>query len=38
MVDKHLILRKFATLEEYLSQMNEYVKISLKDYADERKA
>ena len=37
MVDKHLILRKFATLEEYLSQMNEYANISLKDYADDWK-
>ena len=37
MVDKHLILRKLATLDEYLSQMNEYVKISLKDYADDWK-
>ena len=38
MVDKHLILRKLATLDEYRSQINEYANISLKDYADERKA
>ena len=37
MVDKHLILRKLATLDEYLSQMNEYANISLKDYADDWK-
>jgi uncharacterized protein YutE (UPF0331/DUF86 family) len=32
MVDKSLILRKLSTLDEYLKQINEYAKISLKDY------
>ena len=33
MVDKHLILRKLSTLDEYLKQIDEYSDISLKDYA-----
>jgi len=33
MVDKSLILRKLSALDEYLKQINEYAKISLKDYA-----
>ena len=32
MVDKNLILRKLSTLDEYQKQINEYAKISLKDY------
>jgi uncharacterized protein YutE (UPF0331/DUF86 family) len=37
MVDNHLILRKLASLDEYLSQITEYANISLKDYADDWK-
>lgn len=33
MVDKSLILRKLSALDEYLKQIKEYAKISLKDYA-----
>ncbi len=37
MVDRNLILRKLATLVEYLNQIKEYANISLKDYATDWK-
>ena len=32
MVDKALVLRKIAELEEYLSQINEYQKVTVQQY------
>ena len=37
MVDKTLILRKFANLDEYVGQIGEYSAISLEDYAQDWK-
>lgn len=37
MVDKHLILRKLAALDEYLSQIKAYESISIKEYVSDWK-
>lgn len=37
MVDKALILRKFAELEEYLEQIKEYSDITLEEYSEDWK-
>ena len=37
MVDKTLILRKLAELEEYLGQINEYSDVSIKSYSGDWK-
>ena len=35
MVDKSLILRKLAELEEYLEQIKEYSDITVDEYSDD---
>ena len=37
MVDKALLLRKLAELDEYLEQIKEYANISLKEYSEDWK-
>jgi len=37
MVDKSLILRKLAELEEYLEQIKEYSDITVDEYSDDWK-
>lgn len=37
MVDKNLILRKLSELENYQTQLEEYKKITVKDYRDDWK-